>query len=82
MRRPLNWIVVFISLSFLLANMWFSGRNSQPELGRMERPSVKAAMGEPIPSVRVASKKPAPEFGYIRADGSFVPLTSASPSWQ
>jgi hypothetical protein len=82
MRRPLNWIVVFISLSFLLANTWFSGRNSQRELARLERPPVTAAMGEAIPPVRVAGKKPVPEFGYIRADGSFVPLTSTSPSWQ
>jgi hypothetical protein len=78
MRRPLNWIVVFISLSFLLANVWFSGRKGPLELSRIERP----AMGEVIPSVRVTGKEATPEFGYIRADGTFVPLTSTSPSWR
>jgi len=78
MRRPLNWAVVFIALAFLSVNLWFSAHKVPRAFERVERPAV----AEAIPSVSMISEKPALEFGYIRTDGSFVPLTSTSPSWQ
>jgi len=84
MRRPLNWVVVCISLVFLLT---FAGREPKSVVGTVHVP----ALAETLPAVGLAGARPTPEFGYVRADGSFVPLvqqsgptslTSASPSWQ
>jgi hypothetical protein len=87
MRRPVHWVVFCFSLAFLFALASLPGRQVQPEIGLIELP----AMAEAIPTVGLAAARPTPEFGYVRADGSFVPLaqqsgqaalTSASPSWQ
>jgi hypothetical protein len=89
MRRPVNWVVFCfsVSLAFLFALASLPGREVQPAIGLIDLPAV----AEAIPSVALAGARPTPEFGYVRADGSFVPLaqqsgpttlTSASPSWR
>ena len=87
MRRPVNWVVFCFSVAFLFALASLPGRQAPPAIGLIELP----AMAEAIPAVGLAGARPTPEFGYVRADGSFVPLvqqsgptslTSASPSWQ
>ena len=87
MRSPVNWVVFCFSLAFLFVLASLPGRKAQPAIGPIDLP----AMAEAIPSAGLAVVRPTPEFGYVRADGSFVPLaqqsepaslTSASPSWQ
>jgi len=68
MRRPLNWVVVCLSLLFLLANLSVD-----------RKPDVRAQTSHPVfaessfADFRLIEKS-APEFGYVRADGSFLPL--------
>jgi hypothetical protein len=69
MRRPINWFVFCLSLAFLFANV---------SLGRKPDPSVERAV---IPvtaeldfSHVILEEATAPQFGYVRADGSFLPL--------
>jgi hypothetical protein len=89
MHRPINWVVVCISLVFLLT---FAGREPESVVRTVHIP----VLAETLPSVGLAGTTSVPEFGYVRADGSFLPLaqksnlkpaeprslTSASTSWQ
>ena len=76
MRRPINWVVVCLSLLFLAVSLTSGGRAAPPVESFMDTPAVarfdfaRAVAAEPDP----------PQFGYIDVDGSFLPLTSASPS--
>jgi hypothetical protein len=83
MRRPLDWVVVGISILFLVANLPPSERRAQREQGT-------------ITTDFIDTTAPVTEFGYVRADGSFLPLaqepvkpdgegasfTSTWPSWR
>ena len=64
MRRPINWVVFCLSLLFLFANLPLSGRKTI-------QPAAE-------PSLVVAGT--VPEFGYIRTDGTFVPLIRQAAS--
>jgi hypothetical protein len=95
MRRPINWVVVCLSLLFLVANL-SSGRRPAPDVVQLSAAPTVA----PLDFSRVIVAEPdVPQFGYIRDDGSFLPLVdetswsprlagdaaaliSASPSWQ
>jgi len=71
MRRPINWVVFGLSLLFLFANMPLSGRKSrEPMIGPITLP---AAAEVPLSASLIVERAP-PEFGYVRDDGSFVPL--------
>jgi len=69
MRRPINWFVFCLSLAFLFANLSF-GRKPAPPVGQVaaltasELDFSHVIIGEPAP----------PQFGYVRDDGSFIPL--------
>jgi len=69
MRRPINWFVFCLSLAFLFANVSLGRRPVQP-VGHTTIPVTAeldfshVILGEPAP----------PQFGYVRADGSFMPL--------
>ena len=68
MRRPINWFVFCLSLAFLFANLSFG-----------HKPAAFVSQVAPVSSrldfSHVALVEPdAPQFGYVRADGSFVPL--------
>jgi len=87
MRHPVNWVVFGFSAAFLFALASLPGRPAPPAIGLIELPAMAVA----IPTVGLAGARPTPQFGYVRADGSFVPLvqqseanslTSASPSWR
>jgi hypothetical protein len=65
MRRPLNWVVVCLSLLFLIANLSFDRNRGVAGLA----PRLAESSPEDLPS---ASSEP--QFGYVRADGSFLPL--------
>jgi hypothetical protein len=95
MRRPINWVVVCLSLLFLVANLSAGSRLTPPMVQLTAAPAVAQ-----FDFSRVVVAEPAvPQFGYIRDDGSFLPLhddpaksprlagdagvlISASPSWQ
>jgi hypothetical protein len=67
MRRPLNWVVVCLSLLFLLANL---SRDRHRSLDGIAAPAAtQSVFADNFP---IAGKEP--EFGYVRADGSFLPL--------
>ena len=72
MRRPINWFVFCLSLAFLYANLSFGTRPaaflSQPAPISAELDFSHVALVEPEP----------PQFGYVRTDGSFVPLARQS----
>lgn len=95
MRRPINWVVVCLSLLFLMANL-ASGRRLTPPVVQL---AAAPALGQIEFSRAVVAEPALPQFGYIRDDGSFLPLhddapksprlvgdagvlISASPSWQ
>jgi hypothetical protein len=69
MRRPINWVVFCLSLLFLYANLSF-GRRPAPPVGQVAELTTAqigfshAVIAEPAP----------PQFGYVRDDGSFLPL--------
>ena len=68
MRRPINWFVFCLSLGFLFANLSF-GRKPLTTTGEATPVPEQfefsyATVGEPGPT----------QFGYVRADGSFLPL--------
>jgi hypothetical protein len=83
MRRPLDWVLVGISLLLLVANLPPSERRMQAEQGTIAMDFIDTTA-------------PVTEFGYVRADGSFQPLaqepvkpggegaslTSTWPSWR
>ncbi len=65
MRRPINWVVFCMSLLFLLVNLSAPGRRAhQPEI--------------PVPMALIEARTATPEFGYVRTDGSFLPLSRES----
>ena len=69
MRRPINWFVFCLSLAFLFANVSL-GRKPAPSVGQASIPVTAeldfshVVFGEATPT----------QFGYVRADGSFLPL--------
>jgi hypothetical protein len=74
MRRPINWFVFCLSLAFLFANLSFGNRpehfvsHTSPSQATVNFSHV--TVGEPA----------APQFGYVRADGSFLPLARQQDS--
>jgi len=68
MRRPINWFVFCLSLAFLFANLSFGNK-----------PAAFVSQPTPVPAqirfshVTVGDAAP-PQFGYVRTDGSFLPL--------
>jgi hypothetical protein len=62
MSRPINWVVVCMSLLFLLISLSAPGRRA---------PQLKA----PVPMAMIEPRTALLEFGYVRTDGSFLPLT-------
>lgn len=65
MHRPVNWVVFCMSLLFLLVNLSVSGRKAhQAEI--------------PVPMALMEARTATTEFGYVRADGSFLPLPHES----
>ena len=69
MRRPLNWFVFCLSLAILLANLSFGRKPALPvvqvaALTPADLDFSHVVIGEPTP----------PQFGYVRDDGSFMPL--------
>ena len=84
MRRPINWVVFCLSLLMLIVNLTFGPKAASPVVQAVV-PRVTERLDF---SHVVVGEPPTPQFGYVRADGSFQPLadakalTSASPSWQ
>jgi len=68
MRRPLNWVVVCLSLLFLVANL--SVDRKQGEGGQTARPALAESRFANVLSI----ERTEPQFGYVRSDGSFLPL--------
>ena len=69
MRRPLNWVVVCISLLLLVANRSGSERKAQARISETDHlAAVEAQL------LTLSAGSVAVEFGYVRTDGSFVPL--------
>lgn len=76
MRRPINWVVICLSLLFLAASLKSGGSAAQ-----IVEPVAEAPMAAKFDFARAVVAEPdEPQFGYIDVDGSFLPLTSASPS--
>jgi len=72
MRRPINWFVFCLSLAFLFANA-SSGNIDFPP------PSESIPVTGKYSFSHVTVDEPAPmQFGYVRADGSFLPLAPQS----
>jgi hypothetical protein len=72
MRRPLNWVVVCLSLLFLLANLSF-GRKHDVTGQIAALAPAQSPYAESFPDFGNE-----PQFGYVRADGSFLPLAQQS----
>jgi hypothetical protein len=70
MRRPLNWVVVAISLLLLVVNQSLSERSRQPVASPIDR---LAAMETRFPAP-IAGGGDGVEFGYVQTDGTFAPL--------
>ena len=68
MRRPLNWVVVCLSLLFLIANLSVDRKREVD--GETARPMLAENRYADVLSI----EKGEPQFGYVRADGSFLPL--------
>jgi len=68
MRRPINWFVFCLSLAFLFANLSFGNKPaafvSQATPASAQIRFSHVTLGDAAP----------PQFGYVRADGSFLPL--------
>ena len=74
MRHPVNRVVFCFSVAFLFALASLPSRQAPTAIGLIELPAMAVA----IPTVGLAGARPTPEFGYVRADGSFVPLAQQS----
>jgi hypothetical protein len=70
MRRPLNWVVVCISLLLLVANQALSQRDPPAVVSRLDH---LAAVETRFP-MPLAGNAVAVEFGYVRPDGTFEPI--------
>jgi hypothetical protein len=68
MRRPINWFVFCLSLAFLFANLSFGNK---PAAFVSQATPSSAQIG--FSHVTVGDADP-PQFGYVRADGTFLPL--------
>jgi hypothetical protein len=78
MRRPISWIVFCAALTFLLVH----SAATDPKFDVSVEPAAPVSIDLAAPEAGGN-----PEFGYVRTDGTFVPLageavTSASPSSQ
>jgi hypothetical protein len=74
MRRPLNWIVVCISLLLLIVNRSVSERSRVPVTNPIDQlADMKTRYPAPI-----AGGDGGVEFGYVQIDGSFAPLAPSS----
>jgi hypothetical protein len=69
MRRPLNWFVFGLSLAFLFANLTFGHKPAPP----VEQAAIPLSVQVDFPHL-VIGEPTAPQFGYVRDDGSFLPL--------
>jgi hypothetical protein len=82
--RRVYWIVLCLVLSCLFASVSAGRRPVPPEEGGFAPITARLEFAHAV------VEEPGPtQFGYVRSDGSFVPLadadtgiTSASPSWQ
>ena len=68
MRRPINWFVFCLSLATLYANLSFGHK---PDWTVSPVAPVTAELD--FSHVKLAESAP-PQFGYVRTDGSFLPL--------
>jgi hypothetical protein len=68
MRRPLDWLVVSISLMVLFANRMWAQRPVE-ELASKQRESI------PVPAAPIAASAGPSPFAYVREDGTqeFLP---------
>jgi hypothetical protein len=73
MRRPLDWIVVSISMMVLFANRMLAPKAP-------ERPAPARAARVEIPADPVVAQTENP-FAYIREDGSQIFLPATEPRW-
>lgn len=71
MRRPLNWIVVSISLMVLFANRLWAPRPVEQFVGKAP---------EIVPVASIAA--PASPFAYVREDGTQEYLPLPPPSFE
>jgi hypothetical protein len=69
MRRPVNWFVLCLSLAFLFANVSL-GRKPAPPVGQAAIPVTVELDFSHV----MLGESTSPQFGYVHADGSFVPL--------
>jgi hypothetical protein len=74
MRRPINWVVFCLSLLFLYANLSFGRRPAPPVV----QSAATLTTVQPDFSHVVIAERTAPQFGYLRDDGSFLPLPDES----
>jgi len=68
MRRPINWFVFCLSLAFLFANLSF-GNKPAAFHSQVAPPSARIEFSHVM-----VSEADSPQFGYVRPDGSFLPL--------
>jgi hypothetical protein len=68
MRRPLNWVVVCLSLLFLIANLSFERKRA------VVAQTARPALAQNKYADNLAAALSEPQFGYVRTDGSFLPL--------
>ena len=69
MRRPINWFVFCLSLAFLFANVTLGSRPDAP----VGQAAIPVAAELDFSHVIFGEGTPT-QFGYVRADGSFLPL--------
>lgn len=70
MRRPLDWIVVSISLMVLFANLMVTDS---------DRVAVASVPDLPVLTANANANAPESPFAYIREDGSQVYLPAVGP---
>jgi hypothetical protein len=68
MRRPINWFVFCLSLATLYANLSFGHKP-----GKLVVQAAPVTAELDFSHVVLGDSAP-PQFGYVRADGSFLPL--------
>ncbi len=69
MYRPLNWVVVALSLLFLIANLSFDRKPA------MAGQTTRLALAESQFADTFSVERSETQFGYVRTDGSFQPLS-------
>jgi hypothetical protein len=69
MRRPFNWVVVCLSLLLLTSNLTSDWKPA------MAGQTTHLALAESQFAEGFPLERSEPQFGYVRTDGSFQPLT-------